>query len=118
MLCFGSTAAKGDDLALRLAAEIKMAGTKLIAVNSADGLIEHLGSDFVILDVAKGIRKPKILAGTGALETGRLVSLHDFDIAFFLKLAQKSGLQQNVTVIALPMETTMDEAKKVLPKFK
>jgi len=102
---------------LQLAAKTKLTGAKLVAVNSADGLLEHLESTFVILDVAKGIKKPVVLQGTAALSTGKLVSLHDFDIAFFLKLAERAGLQKNTTIIALPMGMPLREAEKVLPKL-
>jgi Ni,Fe-hydrogenase maturation factor len=78
--------------------------------------------EYIILDVAEGITEPKIITDLDKLLLGRLCSLHDFDMAFFLKLLKELGQVSTVRIIALPQRMEVAEGvfavEKLLTNFK
>ena len=114
VLCFGSENAPGDNLALLLAKTVKIPGYRLLALHTPDAVLSYIGLEFVLLDVAQGIRKPTVLAGTDSLEATHRVSLHDFDIGFFAKLLSGLDPDLNLRIIAFPLGYSKEKAEKEL----
>lgn len=114
-MCFGSKGLRGDDIALRFASKAKVDGVEFVACRAPDEILEYYGKDFVILDAAQGIRTVRMLTGLSALKTGKLVSLHDFDLGFFLKVAARTGRRQRVRIVAIPLGMGYSKA---LPKVR
>ena len=72
-----------------------------------------------IIDVAKGIKKARILS-IDELKTRKIVTLHDFDLGFFLQIMKESGVVQDIKIIGIPEEwdrETIEEVKNLLQKL-
>ena len=70
------------------------------------------GDDFVLLDVVEGLDEVKSLR-TGDLREDSIMSAHDFDVAYVLKL-----LEKDVKIIGVPMsgdlKRTRDEVLRLI----
>jgi Ni,Fe-hydrogenase maturation factor len=117
VLCFGNPYLEDDNIAQKAAKQIKVKGVKFVACNSPEQIIDYLEKDFLILDVAKGIKKITIIDSVSKLEKSKIVSLHDFDLGFFLKLIKKMGNANKIRIIALPQKIDIDKLKIELNKI-
>jgi len=109
ILVFGNPLVPSDSLALRIlpALRKKFPQIDFIELDGIDDLQDY-GRDLVILDVAKGIRKVSIVKDLDDLELPRVISMHDFDLSWNLKILKKAGMIDSVRIIAVPQG--MDEA--------
>jgi Ni,Fe-hydrogenase maturation factor len=117
VLCFGNPFLKGDSLAQKAGKKIRIEGVRFVSCNSAEEIMFYLDKDFVILDVAKGIKKARIISDASMLDTGKIVSLHDFDLAFFLKVMKKLGGRKKVRIIALPEKMKLEDAEREVKRI-
>ena len=99
-----------DSLALRILPALRKKFQKIdfIELDGTDDLHEH-GRDLVILDVAAGIRKVSIVEDLDDLELPCVLSMHDFDLSWNLKILLKAGMIDSVRIIAVPQG--MEEKK-------
>ena len=111
IFCFGNEYVENDDLAFILADELNLSGFEFIKCYSPDFLMEHKG-DLFILDVAKGIEKVEIIDDLAYLSNNKLVSLHDFDLGFFLRLLKEMNKLGNTKIIAVPFGYNKEKAKE------
>ncbi len=115
-LVFGNPLVKEDSIALQVAQKLR--GKFEFRIIDAAEDMEQEGKNLVILDAAEGIEKVTLLDGIGMLETGKIYSMHDFDIALMLKLLKKIGKMESVKIIAIPknygLEKAADEAETLL----
>jgi Ni,Fe-hydrogenase maturation factor len=110
--CFGNPLIAYDNLALKLAKEIKIKGVEFVICRSPEELWGQNAQKLVIMDVAKGINQVRVFADISKIQSGKLLSLHDFDLGYFLKLMAKMGELPEVKIIALPMGGEFDQIKK------
>jgi len=110
ILVFGNPLVPQDSLALRILPKLRKKFPKIefIELDGTDDLYEY-GRDLVILDVAAGIRKVSIVDDLDDLELPRVVSMHDFDLAWNLKILLKAGMIDSVKIVAIPQD--MDEKR-------
>jgi len=110
ILVFGNPLVPQDSLALRIlpALRKKFPQIEFIELDGIDDLYEY-GRNLTILDVAAGIRKVSIVDDLDDLELPRVVSMHDFDLAWNLKILLKAGMIDSVKIVAIPQK--MDEKK-------
>ena len=115
LLIFGNPVYEPDSLALQV-------GTIL----SDEYETEHLGTPFdlldrldkepaflkgmVILDTAFGIPEPVLLKDLSKVKHVRFGSLHDFDMAFFLKMLESIGKVVPPPILAIPGEMAPGDA--------
>jgi Ni,Fe-hydrogenase maturation factor len=99
---FGNPLVEKDALALRVAEMLKgrIVGVEFEAIESLDD-VESEGKLFV-MDVALGIEKVMAIEDLDALVAKQPVSLHDFGLAFELRLLKKLGRVGRATIIAIP----------------
>lgn len=97
VLCFGNPLVASDSIAQQAAKRLKIKGVKFVSCNSPEELLFYLDEEFLILDVAKGIRRVTVLNDASKLESAKFYSMHDFDLAFFLKLISKMRVQAGGT---------------------
>ena len=101
ILFFGNALVERDSLVLRIVGKLKEKFPE-IDFEEADG--SELPNEEVlnILDVAEGIEDVVILDDVDRLKTGRIFSMHDFDLAQNLKLMKKFGIVKKANIIAVP----------------
>lgn len=104
ILVFGNALVKEDSLPLRLmpALRKRFPSVEFKEFDAAENL-EDEGRDLVILDTAKGPDRVVLLEGVESIETGKIYSMHDFDLALTLKILKKLKLLDSVRIIAVPM---------------
>ncbi len=102
LLLLGNPSLPSDNVAFKVGALLEREGFKTrILENPLDLLDEDL-EQAVILDAAEGVDEPTLLTNLDRLGLGRLCSLHDFDMAFFMKLLKRLDKLGAVRIIALP----------------
>jgi len=74
--------------------------------------ILNLRGEVVILDVVKGLDKPAFIT-IKQLKSRKLFTAHDFDVGFFLKMLDESGMIDNLRIIGIPEEWDEEAVKEV-----
>ncbi|MFQ5406482.1 MAG: hypothetical protein ACE5DI_04995 [Candidatus Micrarchaeia archaeon] len=120
VLVFGKHALQGDDLAIKTARKLSGKLKKINFVECQDPLaILEEKQNVTILDVAKGISKVQYIKSEN-LNISKKVSLHDFDLAIAIKLANKMQPSKKMKILAIPLNYTekkaVNETKKILEK--
>jgi Ni,Fe-hydrogenase maturation factor len=70
--------------------------------------------ELIIIDTIQGIDKVIILNEIDKIENSPKYSMHDFDLGFNLKLLQKIGELEKVTIFGVPMKIKKQAALKQL----
>lgn len=121
LLACGNPALSLDNLAFAvadaLADDLADAGVGVERITDPLQLLEHDLADCVLLDVAYGITEPALLTDVDRLKLSRLVSLHDFDVAYFLKLLKELGKLDALRIIALPVEMPLEAARPAVQRL-
>jgi Ni,Fe-hydrogenase maturation factor len=63
-----------------------------------------------IIDTVIGIEDVRVIKNIDSIVTGKVYSLHDFDLGFNLKLMKKAGKIKNVHIIGVPASMNDDTA--------
>lgn len=115
ILVFGNPLVEKDNLALKLLPRLKKSFLviefkEFDPTENLEAEIEN-GTLF-ILDVAEGISKIKVLDfnDIDKLEIIKSCSMHDFDLAYNLKLLKKIGKLEKVKIIAVPINFDINNA--------
>lgn len=125
IFCFGNPYIDHDGVALELADELAkeddFSQIEFIKCETPDSLLEYNGDcegeTIHILDVVRGIKEVSIIDDVDKLESHSLVSLHDFDLGFFLKLIQAAGQVKKVRIIGIPYGQKKDECEDEVKKI-
>lgn len=115
VLCFGNSYIESDGLVVNLVEDFKVEGCEFICCRSPEEILNYADKDFVLLDVAKGINSITLIDDVNKLNFKSMVSIHDFDLNFFLKLYDK--LDKKVRIIAVPVGYDVEKLKKEIKKF-
>lgn len=101
---FGNPDVKEDSLAVRLVPRLRQRFPKIKfrVEDPVEGLSPPDG-EWIIIDMAKGVKGAKVIEDIDRLETSRRVSLHDYDLGMELKLLRKLGKVKKVKIIAVEM---------------
>lgn len=103
---FGNEYLPFDRMAGSVASRLK--GVKIVKCTSPDDLLPDLLDEAVreitILDVVKDIKEPMLIDDVSKLKVNSLISLHDFDVGYFLNLAKEAGFGKNIKIIGVPAE--------------
>ncbi|RKX63164.1 MAG: hypothetical protein DRP42_07935 [Tenericutes bacterium] len=122
LILFGNPAIQSDSLALKVGEQLK-GNYDTTHLGSPFDLLTRIENDpsffddAVILDVAHGIDEPKLFQDLDRLHTIRLGSLHDFDMAFFIKLLNRIGRLEPPRILALPVGMGVEEAAAAVEGF-
>jgi len=119
LLVFGNSLVEKDNLALKLLPKMKKEFPE-IEFKEFDP-IEDLENEIedgklFILDVVKGIKNVTIIKDIDKLEINKIYSMHDFDLAYNLKLLKKIGKLKEVEIIGVPMGKEEKEAFREVEK--
>jgi Ni,Fe-hydrogenase maturation factor len=117
ILVFGNPLVAEDSLAIKVAKELQkeLPGVQFVHFDTMEDL-EKEGPKIIVLDVAKGITKTAMVE-PGQLEMQKIVSLHDFDVAWNIALLKKLGKLKEAKIIALPWSGKVGECKKDAKKL-
>ena len=76
--------------------------------------LKLIEGELIIIDTVEGIKKVTLINDLEKIRTEKIYSLHDFDLAFNLKLIQKIGKLKKVTIFGVPMKISEKEALEQL----
>lgn len=108
LLCFGNPLLPEDAAALQLR---NVPGCRIKRCNSPEQILQHAG-EFIIVDVVQGLRTARLLKARDVTHRCKAVTLHDFDLGFFLKLLEKLEPQRDINLIGLPQGIAPRKAEK------
>ncbi|MBS3131141.1 hypothetical protein J4212_01795 [Candidatus Woesearchaeota archaeon] len=87
---------------------------EIVHCRSPDELLECEDEEILILDVVRGIKEPVIIEDIEKVRAKKIMTLHDFDLGYFLNLMKLLGVERKVKIIGIPAEGNVEElAKKV-----
>jgi hypothetical protein len=70
-----------------------------------------------IIDTVLGIEQVELITNVDKIVTGKVYSMHDFDLGFNLKLMKKLGKVKTVRVIGIPPEISEKDALEGVTKI-
>lgn len=111
ILVFGNPLVVQDSLAINLMPKLQKQFPEFdfFHLDPTENLEEY-GTELRIIDVVYGIKKPVIITDPDKLKTEKITSMHDFDLAYNLKLLIKAGKIKSVRILGLPLEMNENEA--------
>ena len=116
VLCFGNEFIKEDSLAKEIADELFIKNVRFVKCDNLSEILEYREENLYILDVAEGIDEVKVIEDIDNINTRNIISLHDFDLGYFLRLMKENGKIKKIRVIAIPFGFDKDKAKEELRK--
>lgn len=124
ILVFGNPLVGSDSIALRVAEALKKNDGHNFSfefVNSPEEL-QKFGKELLIMDAVQGLDRVELLQGLDKIRLAPRITTHDFDLAFNLKLLEKTKKIGKVRIIAIPQEMQLQDAvfsiEKLLKKIK
>lgn len=102
ILCLGNEFIGCDSFAKDVGKELGKKGFEIVSIKDSFELLNYIDSEegMVILDVVEGLKEVKLLK-IGDLKESKIMSAHDFDAGFFLKLI---GGGKGIRIVGIPME--------------
>ena len=115
---FGNPLLNFDNLPLKLAPKLEKFFPEMdfVIIDPSENL-KPINKELIIIDTVEGIENVVLIDDIKKLETGKIYSLHDFDLAFNLKLLQKIGRLKKVKVFGVPMKGDEKEILEQLEKM-
>jgi Ni,Fe-hydrogenase maturation factor len=115
---FGNPLLDFDNLPLKLAPKLEKLFPEIdFVITDPSENLEPIDGELIIIDTIEGIEKVTVIDDIEKLETGKIFSLHDFDLAFNLKLLQKIGKLKRVKIFGVPMDGDEKEILEQLGKI-
>ncbi len=117
VLCFGSEVIEGDDVAIKICENLKgkIPGIEFSRCDDPADVMDY-EDEVVILDVVKNLDNVSFV-GIDSINKKNMYTLHDFDLAFYLKLAEQMG-KTNFKILGIPFgssaEETTEKVKEML----
>ena len=110
---FGNPYLEEDSFALQVGRHLKK--IKVVPCENPDFLLDLPEEHITILDVVQNIKKPILIKDLTQLQSRTMVSLHDFDLGFFLLLIKKLGIPKKIKIIGVPQQ---GDAQKIASQVK
>jgi hydrogenase 3 maturation protease len=115
LLAFGNPYLNQDNLALSIADAIitdKIKGLEVVKCISPEEVLNYTDKEFFILDVVKDAKEIIMIDDIDKLRSSNMVTLHDFDLGFFLKLMKETGQIEKVKIIGIPQQGDITQIKQ------
>ncbi|MCX8178244.1 MAG: hypothetical protein N3D75_00220 [Candidatus Aenigmarchaeota archaeon] len=111
ILVFGNPLVRKDSLPPSLITTLQKKFPK-IEFKEFDAVedLQKEGRNLYILDSVEGISKVELITNIDILEVNRILSVHDFDLAYTLKLMKNTNMIDRVTIIGVPINISKQEA--------
>ncbi len=116
---FGNPLLDFDNLPIRLAPELrkKFPDIDFIIQDPNENIKLSASGELIIIDTVMDIDEVIIINSIEQLETGKIYSMHDFDLAFNLKLLKKIGKLKKITIFGVPPKLNKRVALEQLSKL-
>ncbi len=117
----GNPLVREDSLPLKLMPKLKehFPSIEFVELEPTDSMPEE--HTLHIIDTVIGLDKVTVIKDIDKIVTGKVYSLHDFDLGFNLKLMKKTGKIENAYIIGVPAHMNEEEAfegvKKAVKKI-
>ncbi len=115
LLCFGNPHIKEDNKVINIVDDLNLKDYTIVKCTSPEEIMFYSDKEFIILDVAKGIDKITIIENADQLNANNIISLHDFDLNFFLKLYKSLG--HKFKIIAVPQDYDTKKLKQEIEEI-
>jgi Ni,Fe-hydrogenase maturation factor len=115
VLVFGNEMLKNDSLPLRLLADLgrKFPDIEFKAFDPNDNM-ESEGREINIIDTVEGIDKVTLVTDIDSIKINRVLTMHDYDLGYNLRLLKKLNYIDSVLIFGVPMKIKKEEALKQL----
>ena len=114
---FGNPLLDFDNLPLKLAPKLQKLFPEIdFVITDPSENISPIDGELIIIDTVENIKNVILIDDIEKLETNKIYSLHDFDLAFNLKLLQKICKLKRVKIFGVPMEGDEEDVLEQLEK--
>jgi Ni,Fe-hydrogenase maturation factor len=113
---FGNEYLESDSFAKEMAEELKEKA-RITCCTSPDLLLDAEEEEIIILDVIKNVKKTTVITDAAQLKINKLVSMHDFDLAYFLELMKQLGMAKKIKIIGIPESGDKKKIKEEIIKY-
>ena len=86
----------------------------VVHCRSPEQLLDTDSDELNILDVVRGIENPMMITDIDRIRTRSMISLHDFDLGFFLHLMEGMGMRKFVRIFGVPETGNSKEVARVI----
>ncbi|HLM84221.1 MAG TPA: hypothetical protein VK254_03365 [Candidatus Bathyarchaeia archaeon] len=115
---FGNPLLDFDNLPIKLTPKLKKIFPDIdFVIADPNENLKPKNKELIIIDTIEEIKKVVLIDDIERLQTQKLYSLHDFDLAFNLKLLQKIGKLMSVKIFGLPMDGNEEKILEELAKI-
>jgi Ni,Fe-hydrogenase maturation factor len=116
---FGNPLLDFDNLPLKLVPKLrkKFPNINFIIQDPNENIKPSNDGELIIIDTVVGINKVTVINNMDELKTDKIYSMHDFDLAFNLKLLKKIGKLRRVMIFGVPPKINTQEALKQLKEL-
>lgn len=115
---FGNPLLDFDNLPLKLAPKLEKIFPEMdFVITDPSENLNPIDGELIIIDTVGGAKNVILIDDIEKLETSKIYSLHDFDLAFNLKLLQKIGKLKKVKIFGVPMKGDEEEILEQLIKL-
>jgi len=113
---FGNEYLESDSFAKEMAEELKEKA-RITCCTTPDLLLDAEEEEIIILDVIKNVKETTVITDAAQLKINKLVSMHDFDLAYFLELMKQLGMAKKIKIIGIPESGDKKKIVKEIIKY-
>jgi len=117
VLVFGNPYVEEDSLAIKISKDLKINGFEFIICSSINDIMNLQEENLIILDVVENIKKTILIKDINQLQSPRSLSVHDFDLGFFLKLMHETNQLKEIKIIGIPQKGDEEAIKKEIQEI-
>ena len=115
---FGNILLPFDSLPLKLQPELQAALPEIdFVISDPNENIKPVNKELVIIDTVLDIDEIKIIKNIDQIQDNQTYSMHDFDLGLNLKLLQKIGELEKITIFGVPPDMDKKNALEQLIKL-
>jgi len=115
---FGNPLLDFDNLPIKLSPKLEKLFPELnFVIADPSENLEPINKELIIIDTVENIKNVILIDDIEKLKTSKIYSLHDFDLAFNLKLLKKIGKLKKVNIFGVPMSGNEREILEQLEKL-
>ena len=112
---FGNPLLPFDRLPLKLIPQLKKEFPEIdFIIKDPNENLEPIDKELIIIDTIANTDEVIVINDLNKIETDKIYSAHDLDLAFNLKILKKIGKLKKVTIFGVPSEIKKPEALKQL----